>query len=148
MNLSEMQESTSTTSWRTVTDLFEQVFGPDSDLSRSANTLDKDDTSTSASETSQTSYTTLNAHVQGQRLNIRPQSNNLTYNHTMEEFLQPDSDSLPATYSVSDLNHANVTLVLDNIQLFQPTDETTTYQTISQPSRIHHRDLLKTGENI
>ena len=148
MDATEIHESTSTNGWRAVTDLFEQVFGPDSDLSRSANTLDKDDISTSASETSQPSYTTLNAHVQSQHLNIRPQSNNLTSNHTIEEFLQPNSDSLPATYSISDLNRANVTLVLDNTQLFQPTDETTKYQTISQPSRINHRDLLKTGENI
>ena len=148
MDATEIHESTSTNGWKTVTDLFEHVFGPDSDLSRSANTLDKEDTSTSETETSLTSYTTLNADVQGRRLNIRPQSNNLTYNHTMEEFLQPNSDSLPSTYSISDLNRGNVTLVLDNTQLFQPTDETTTYQTISQPSRIHHRDLLKTGENI
>ena len=148
MDATEIHESTSTNGWRAVTDLFELVFGPDSDLSRSANTLNKDDISTSASETSQLSYTTLNAHVQSQHLNIRPQSNNLTNNHAIEEFLQPNSDSLPATYSISDLNRANVTLVLDNTQLFQPTDETTTYQTISQPSRINHRDLLKTGENI
>ena len=64
MDATEIHESTSTNGWRAVTDLFEQVFGPDSDLSRSANTLDKDDISTSASETSQLSYTTLNAHVQ------------------------------------------------------------------------------------
>ena len=113
MDATEVHESTSTNGWKTVTDLFEHVFGPDSDLSRSANTLDKDDTSTSETETSLTSYTTLNADVQGRRLNIRPQSNNLTYNHTLEEFLQPNLDSVQETYSISDLNRGNVTLVLD-----------------------------------
>ena len=145
MNLSEMQESTSTTGWRTVTDLFEQFFGPDSDVSKDGNILDKEDPSTVATETSQNSYTTLNTYVQGQRLNITQQSNNRAHNDTVEEFLEPNSDSLPAMYSVSDLNRANVTLVLDNTQLFQPTEETTTYLTIPQPSRIDHRDLLKRG---
>ena len=64
MDSSEIHDSTSNTGWRSITDLFEQVFGPDSYVSKGANTLDNDDTSTVATETSQNSYTSyINAHI-------------------------------------------------------------------------------------
>ena len=37
MNSNEILESTSTNNWKTVTDLFEQVFGPESELNENEN---------------------------------------------------------------------------------------------------------------
>ena len=146
MNSNDSLEFTSTNNWKTVTDLFEQVFGPDSEVNENENNSHEDDASSLDNKNAHTSYVTLNAP--SQHLNILPQVSFHTDQHTMDGFQQPNSDLQRPPTSIHDLSHGNVQLVLDNVQSSQPVEKTVKCQAVSQPFLIPRRALLRTGESV
>ena len=146
MNSNDSLEFTSTNNWKTVTDLFEQVFGPDSEVNENENNSHEDDASSLDNKIAHTSYVTLNAP--SQHLNILPQVSFHTEQHTIDEFQQPNSDLQRPPTSIYDLSHGNVQLVLDNVQSSQPIEKTVRCQAVSKPFLIPHRALLRTGESV
>ena len=82
MDSNEDLEASSSNNWETVEDLFEQVFGPDSKLSKNENKFDEKNTSSTLTRNAQTSYITLHTPDQGQYINIRQQAPYLTNEHT------------------------------------------------------------------
>ena len=146
MDSNESLESTSITNWKTVTDLFEQVFGPDSESNENENNSHENDSSSLGTKNASTSYVTLN--TSSQHLDILPQVSFHTDQHTVDEFQEHSSDLHRPSTSIYDLSHRNVQLMLDNAQSSQPIEKTVRCQAVSQPFLIPHRELLRTGESV
>ena len=146
MDSNESLESTSITNWKTVTDLFEQVFGPDSESNENETNSHENDSSSLGNKNASTSYVTLN--TSNQHLDILPQVSFHTDQHTIDEFQQHSSDLHRPSTSIYDLSHRNVQLMLDNAQSSQPIEKTVRCQAVSQPFLIPHRELLRTGESV
>ena len=146
MDSNESLESTSITNWKTVTDLFEQVFGPDSESNENENSSHESDSSCLGNKNASTSYVTLN--TSNQHLDILPQVSFHTDQHTIDEFQRHSSDLHRPSTSIYDLSHRNVQLVLDNAQSSKPIEKTVRCQAVSQPFLIPHKALLRTGESV
>ena len=129
MDSNEDNEPTSSNNWKTVNDLFEQLFGPDSNLTNKINAPERTTFSSTSTHNFQPSYTMLNNPDAALHLQEGTKISYLTYEDTIGEFHQLNSDGrqTPSTRS------------LDNRER---------YQAVSQPFHIPHQELLKTGENI
>ena len=146
MDSNESLESTSITNWKTVTDLFEQVFGPDSESNENENSSHEDYSTCLGNKNASTSYVTLN--TSNQHLDILPQVSFHTDQHTIDEFQQHSSDLHRPRTSIYDLSHRNVKLVLDNAQSSQSIEKPVRCQAVSQPFLIPQRALLRTGNKV
>ena len=144
MDSIEGLETNSSNNWKSVTDLFEQFFGPDSDLSKNGNILEKNSSSSTINHNASTSYITLNTPEHGQYIKTRPQATHLNHENTVDEVQQHASDQHEAPTSISPQDNGNAELILDHTQSSQPAEM---YQAVSQPFHIPHTELLRAGEN-
>ena len=132
MDSNEYNEPTSSNNWKTVNDLFEQLFGPDSNLSNKTNAPERTTFSSTSTHDFKPSYTMLNNHDPAQHLQEGTKISYLTYEDTIDEFHMLNSEGRHALSTRSSETSYNGER----------------YQAVSQPFHIPHHELLKTGDNI
>ena len=132
MDSNEYNEPTSSNNWKTVNDLFEQLFGPDSNLSNKTNAPERTTFSSTSTHDFKPSYTMLNNHDPAQHLQEGAKISYLTYEDTIDEFHMLNSEGRHALSTQSSETSYNGER----------------YQAVSQPFHIPHHELLKTGDNI
>ena len=132
MNYSADIEPSSSNNWKTVNALFEQVFGPDPDLSNKTNATEVTTVSLTSDHNSRPSYALLNNLDPCQPLNEETKISCVTYKDAIDELHLPISDTsqTPDTQSSE---------TCDNIMR---------YQAISPPFHIPNLDLPKIGKNM
>ena len=129
MDLNEVNEPTSSNNWKTVNDLFEQLFGPNSNLTNKTNAPESSTFSSTSTHNFQPSYTMLNNPDPAQHLQEGTKISYLTYEDTIDEFHLLNSEG-------------RQTLIT---QSSETSDNRERYQAVSQPFHIPHQELLKTG---
>ena len=132
----------SSNNWKVDTDLFETIFGSDSDLRKIENTFDENDSSSTLTNNTPTSYITLQTPEQGS------QATYLTNEHTVDVFQHNIAEQHEAPTSISLSNNKNVEFILDHTQSSQPTENSVRYEAVSQPFHIPPTEMLSAGENV
>ena len=125
-------EPSSSNNWKTVNALFEQVFGPDPNLSNKTNATERTTVSLTSSHNSQPSYAILNNLDPGQPLHEETKISYVTYEDAIDELHLPNSGTSQTPVTQSSERCENIMR----------------YQAVSSPFNIPHRDLLKIGEDI